>query len=40
MKNKQPQKKKEAYTKPEVFTHEPLRNITSTDSLPDPTQED
>ena len=29
MNNKQTQKKKEAYTKPEVFTHEPLRNLTA-----------
>ncbi len=38
MKNKQPGKKKEAYTKPEVFTHEPLRNITAAVSFPEPTR--
>ena len=32
MNNQQGQKKKEAYTKPELFTHEPLRNITAMDS--------
>jgi hypothetical protein len=40
MKNKPTQKKKEAYTKPEVHTHEPLRNITADgpggDSRPTP----
>ena len=29
MKKQDTQKKKEAYTKPEVYTHEPLRNITA-----------
>ena len=29
MKNKETQKKKDPYTKPEVYTHEPLRNITA-----------
>jgi len=29
MTTKNPQPKKEAYTKPEVHTHEPLRNITA-----------
>jgi len=28
MKNKDTQKQKEAYTKPMLYTHEPLRNIT------------
>jgi len=37
MKNPQPQNKKEAYTKPEVFTHEPLRNITAGVSGQEPT---
>jgi len=38
MKNPQPQNKKEAYTKPEVFTHEPLRNITARGSDMDSTR--
>ena len=29
MKKAQSQKKKEVYTKPELFTHDPLRNITA-----------
>ena len=29
MKKQDTQKKKEVYVKPEVFTHEPLRNITA-----------
>ncbi len=29
MKKQDTQKRKEAYTKPEVYTHEPLRNITA-----------
>ena len=37
MQNKQSQKKKETYSKPEVYTHEPLRNITANDSFTDPT---
>ena len=38
MKNKETQKQKETYTKPEVFTHEPLRNITANgpDVMPTP----
>ena len=37
MQNKQSQKKKETYTKPEVYTHEPLRNITAEGPGMDPT---
>ena len=37
MQNKQSQKKKDPYTKPEVHTHEPLRNITANLSNNDPT---
>ena len=29
MKKQDTQKKKEAYTKPMLYTHEPLRNITA-----------
>ena len=29
MKKQDTQKKKDAYTKPEVYTHEPLRNLTA-----------
>jgi len=32
MNNKQTQKKKEAYTKPELITHQPLRDLTANDS--------
>ncbi len=37
MKNKETQKKKEAYTKPELVTHAPLRDITATGSRDCPT---
>ena len=34
MKNKETQKQKEAYTKPMLYTHEPLRNITLDGPVP------
>ena len=40
MKKAQSQKQKEVYTKPEVFTHEPLRNITAIGPDVLPTKDD